>query len=294
MSKAGLKGMGILVVILLAFVYEAKASTGILLPMLIIADIIAVIYYRRSVRWDYLKRFLPWMIAGVLFGTYVGKGMPEEIFKKGMAIIILISVLIMFAWERYDKSKIPDTLWFTGSMGFAAGFTTMIGNLAGAFSNIFFLASRIPKIEFIGSAAWMFFFINLFKLPFHIWSWKTIDLNTLYKAVRELAYAGRYSEAIQVLDNMPDQESDQVLTYRGFTARKLGHVQLANIFYQRAIHANPNNLLARSYMAQGFVENGNKVSAIKQLREIQKRGGMGTWAETALRKAIETEATFSY
>jgi uncharacterized membrane protein YfcA len=167
-------------VILLAFVYEAKASTGILLPMLIIADIIAVIYYRRSVRWDYLKRFLPWMIAGVLFGNYVGKGMPEEIFKKGMAIIILISVLIMFAWERYDKNKIPDTLWFTGSMGFAAGFTTMIGNLAGAFSNIFFLASRIPKIEFIGTAAWLFFFINLFKLPFHIWSWKTIDLDTLY------------------------------------------------------------------------------------------------------------------
>ena len=102
------------------------------------------------------------MIAGVLFGTYVGKGMPEEIFKKGMATIILISVLIMFAWERYDKSKIPDTLWFTGSMGFAAGLTTMIGNLAGAFSNIFFLASRIPKVEFIGTAAWMFFFINLF------------------------------------------------------------------------------------------------------------------------------------
>ena len=180
MSKAGLKGMGTLVVLLLAFVYEAKASTGILLPMLIIADIIAVIYYRRSVRWDYLKRFLPWMIAGVLFGNYVGKGMSEEIFKKGMAIIILISVLIMFAWERYDKNKIPDTLWFTGSMGFAAGFTTMIGNLAGAFSNIFFLASRIPKIEFIGTAAWLFFFINLLKLPFHIWSWKTIDLDTLY------------------------------------------------------------------------------------------------------------------
>ncbi len=180
MSKAGLKGIGILVVILLAFVYEAKASTGILLPMLIIADIIAVVFYRRAVRWDYLKRFLPWMIVGVLFGTYVGKGMPEEIFKKGMAIIILISVLIMFALERYDKSKIPDRMWFARSMGFAAGFTTMIGNLAGAFSNIFFLASRIPKVEFIGTAAWLFFFINLFKLPFHIWSWKTIDSNTLY------------------------------------------------------------------------------------------------------------------
>ena len=180
MSKAGLKGMGILVVILMAFVYEAKASTGILLPMLITADIIAVIYYRRSVRWDYLMRFLPWMVAGVLLGAYVGKEMPEEIFKKGMAVIILISVVIMFAWERYDKSKIPDTLWFAGSMGFTVGFTTMIGNLAGAFSNIFFLASRIPKVEFIGTAAWLFFFINLFKLPFHIWSWKTVDMSTLW------------------------------------------------------------------------------------------------------------------
>jgi len=180
MSKAGLKGMGILVVTLLALVYEAKASTGILLPLLITADIIAVIYYRRSVRWDYLWRFLPWMIAGVLVGVYVGKDMPEEIFKKGMAAIILVSVVIMFAWERYDKSNIPDKMWFAGSMGFAAGFTTMIGNLAGAFSNIFFLASRIPKVEFIGTAAWLFFFINLFKLPFHIWSWKTVNVESLW------------------------------------------------------------------------------------------------------------------
>ena len=180
MSKAGLKGLGILIVTLMALVYEAKASTGILLPLLISADIIAVLYYRRSVRWDYLWRFLPWMIAGVLVGVFVGKDLPEELFKKGMATIILFSVVIMFAWERYDKSKIPDQIWFAGSMGFAAGFTTMIGNLAGAFSNIFFLASRIPKVEFIGTAAWLFFFINLFKLPFHIWSWETIDKSTLW------------------------------------------------------------------------------------------------------------------
>lgn len=180
MSKAGLKGMGILIVTLMALVYEAKASTGILLPLLITADIIAVVYYRRSVRWEYLWRFLPWMVIGVLVGVFVGKDLPEDLFKKGMAAIILLSVVIMFAWERYDKSKVPDQMWFAGTMGFAAGFTTMIGNLAGAFSNIFFLASRIPKVEFIGTAAWLFFFINLFKLPFHIWSWKTIDPSTLW------------------------------------------------------------------------------------------------------------------
>jgi len=64
-------------------------------------------------------------------------------------------------------------------MGIMAGITTMIGNLAGAFSNIYFLAMRLPKNHFIGTAAWLFFFINLFKLPFHIFVWKTINAESL-------------------------------------------------------------------------------------------------------------------
>ncbi|AXT60234.1 sulfite exporter TauE/SafE family protein [Aquimarina sp. AD10] len=179
MSKSGLKGMGIVIVTLMALVHGAKASTGILLPLLIFADILAVTYYNRHTRWKYLLQFLPWMIAGVLVAVFVGKNLPEELFKKGMAIIIIISVIIMFFWERYDKSNIPKKLWFIGTTGFAAGFTTMIGNLAGAFTNIFFMATRIPKNEFIGTAAWLFFIINLFKLPFHIFSWETIHKESL-------------------------------------------------------------------------------------------------------------------
>mmetsp|Transcript_2583 Transcript_2583/g.4402 ORF Transcript_2583/g.4402 Transcript_2583/m.4402 type:complete len:200 (+) Transcript_2583:1820-2419(+) len=121
-----------------------------------------------------------------------------------------------------------------------------------------------------------------------------LDEDTLYDAVRELAYAGRYDEATQVMDNMSDQASDRVLTYRGFTARKLGNLTLANVYYQQAIDANPDNILARSYMAQGMVAAGDKVAAMTQLREIQQRGGAGTWAEASLRSAIETGTTYSY
>ncbi|MEX0362893.1 MAG: TSUP family transporter, partial [Allomuricauda sp.] len=53
------------------------------------------------------------------------------------------------------------------------------GNLAGAFTNIFFLAMRLPKNEFVGTAAWLFFITNLFKLPFHIFVWKTITWETI-------------------------------------------------------------------------------------------------------------------
>lgn len=179
-AKSGLKGMGIVIVTLMAYAFGAKNSTGIVLPLLIFGDVLAVSYYNRHAKWEYLFKFLPWMVAGVLFGVYIGKDMPEELFKRGMAIIILVSVVIMFMWERYDKSNIPNQLWFAGSMGFTAGFTTMIGNLAGAFSNIFFLALRIPKNEFIGTAAWLYFIINLFKLPFHVFSWQTINTDSLW------------------------------------------------------------------------------------------------------------------
>ena len=121
-----------------------------------------------------------------------------------------------------------------------------------------------------------------------------LDDDTLYKAVRELAHAGRYNAATQVLDNMADQASDRVLTYRGFTARKLGNLALANLYYKRAIDTNPDNILARSYMAQGFVIAGQKVAAIAQLREIQARGGAGTWAETSLRKSIADGTVYNY
>jgi len=179
MGKAGLKGMGVVIVTTMALAFGAKNSTGIVLILLLFADVLAVVYYNRHARWEYLIRLLPWMIAGVLLGVFVGKDLPEDVFKKGMAFIILISVAIMFFWEKQKSKAPPNNILFTASLATTAGFTTMIGNLAGAFVNIFFLASRIPKNEFIGTAAWLYFIINIFKLPFHIFSWETVNRESL-------------------------------------------------------------------------------------------------------------------
>lgn len=183
-SKAGLKGISIIIVTSLALAFGTKASTGIILPLLIIGDIFAVVYYRKHTQWTYLKKLLPWMMLGVVIGTWVGKDLPEEVFKKGMALIIFVSVIIMYWWDKRSSPIVPNQWWFAGTMGLLAGFTTMIGNLAGAFSNIFFLAMRLPKNEFIGTAAWLFFLINLFKLPFHIFSWETVNVHSLKVSFR--------------------------------------------------------------------------------------------------------------
>ncbi len=179
LSKAGIKGIAIVNVTLMALAFEAKESTGIVVPLLVMADIFAVIYYNQHARWSYIMRFLPWMAFGTLLGVYIGNDLDERTFKIGMAIIILISVGMMYWWDRRKSKTVPTHWAFAGLVGTLAGITTMIGNLGGAFSNVNFLAMRVPKNEFIGTAAWLFLIINLLKLPLHIFVWGTITEETL-------------------------------------------------------------------------------------------------------------------
>lgn len=153
------------------------------MPLLLVGDVFAIIYYKRHVQWKYITQLMPWMIVGVLLGVVGGTYISDQLFKYGMAVIILFSVGMMFYWENKKDKKIPQHWTFASSMGMLAGFTTMVGNLAGAFSNIYFLAMRLPKNAFIGTAAWLFFIINAFKVPFHIWSWKTINSTSILKSI---------------------------------------------------------------------------------------------------------------
>ena len=179
LSKAGLKGIDMMNVTIMAIVFGGKASTGIVLPLLCVADIMAVIYYNRHAEWNHFWKLIPWMFVGILIGVYVGKDLDEIIFKRIMAVIIILTIGIVIAMEFRKSASIPSNKLFGASMGLVSGFTTMLGNLAGAFSNLYFLAMRMPKNNFIGTAAWVFLVVNLFKLPFQVFYWKNITVATL-------------------------------------------------------------------------------------------------------------------
>ncbi|MEO0569750.1 MAG: hypothetical protein AAF066_18625 [Pseudomonadota bacterium] len=121
-----------------------------------------------------------------------------------------------------------------------------------------------------------------------------LDSDTLYEAVRELAYNGQLEDAQTVLSAMSDQSDHRVLTYWGFTHRKLGDMELGMSFYKQALEAKPDSILARSYMGQAMVELGDYSGAKEQLMEIRKSGGIGTWAETSLAQAIKSGKTYNY
>ncbi|MBL7740579.1 MAG: sulfite exporter TauE/SafE family protein [Chitinophagaceae bacterium] len=179
LAKAGLKGIDMLNVTLMALVFGGKASTGIVLPLLCVADIAAVWYYNRHAQWKHFWKLIPWMAAGILIGVYAGKDLNEAIFRKIMAAIIILTVIIMLALEFRKSANVPSHPVFAAGTGVVAGITTMLGNLAGAFSNLYFLAMRLPKNDFIGTAAWLFLIMNLFKLPFQVLYWRNITASSL-------------------------------------------------------------------------------------------------------------------
>lgn len=179
LSKAGIKGIDMMNVTIMALVFGSKASTGVVLPLLCAGDIFAVAYYHRHAQWNHFWKLLPWMIIGILTGVLVGKDLDENLFKKIMAIIIILTVIAMLFIEFKKTIVLPSNKFFAIIMGLISGFATMLGNLAGAFSNIYFLATGMLKKDFIGTAAWVFLAINFFKLPFQIFTWKNITASSL-------------------------------------------------------------------------------------------------------------------
>jgi hypothetical protein len=185
-AKTGIGGAGILCVPLMAMVFEAKQSVGVLVVMLCMADWFAVKYYHRHANWKYIWKPMPWAVLGILIGVVVGKDLESEYFGKMIGSIVLIIIGLMIWRERSatgedgteKEIKIPDSWYFAAIIGMLGGFTTMVGNAAGPVWTIYLLAVRLPKYEFIGTGAWFFLILNHFKIPFHIFSWETISRQT--------------------------------------------------------------------------------------------------------------------
>ena len=178
MAKTGVHGAGLLSVPLLAIAFGGKISSGLMLPMLVIADVFGVWYYHRHASFTHLRILFPWAALGIMAGSWAGNYIQEDVFRNIMAITIFASLIVMVWLEFGGKEKIPDTIYFAAIAGFLGGFTSMIGNLAGTIMVVYFLSMKLPKNIFIGTSAWFFLVVNWFKVPFHVWVWHTINTDS--------------------------------------------------------------------------------------------------------------------
>ncbi len=176
-SKTGIAGLGILFVAIFASVLpSAKQASGIVLPLLIAGDVIAVIAYRRHMRWSHFWKLFPWAALGVL-GGWFAMGRIDDTQARTLTGAIIVALSAMHIWRRWRASRRAAAgitgdpalpFWFAPMIGALAGFTTLIANAAGPLAVIYFLAMRLPKMEFVGTNAVFFMILNWFKVPFMV------------------------------------------------------------------------------------------------------------------------------
>ncbi|MDA3799073.1 MAG: sulfite exporter TauE/SafE family protein [Kiritimatiellae bacterium] len=178
--KTGLNGAGALSIPISIAIFGAKSSTGVLLPILIMADIFAVAHYVKYTNWSCIVKLVPGSVIGVMSAVLLGQYIDDNTFKKLIATAIIVCLLFLVVQKKHKHLLVTlkKSKTFAGFIGVLGGFASMIGNAAGGIYSTYFISMELNKNMFIGTTAITFFLLNLFKLPFHIFVWKTITLNT--------------------------------------------------------------------------------------------------------------------
>jgi uncharacterized membrane protein YfcA len=166
-TKSGFSGVSLLHVLVFAHVFGAKASTGVVLPMLIVGDVLAMLMFGKHADWVYVRRMMPPAILGVLIGWMLMHRLSESLYRPITGGIILMLASMQLARLRNENwlASIPHSNFFAWGMGIAVGVTTMLANAAGPVFGLFLISIGLPKKEFVGTAAWFFLILNVLKIP---------------------------------------------------------------------------------------------------------------------------------
>ncbi len=171
LSKAGFAGLGVFAVAIFAVLFpEGFTSSGIVLPMLICADIVAVAAYRRHAVWSHVGKLMPWVLAGIAAGCGLMWVLREHTVLArrliGGTVVLMVALHLWRKWRGENAdATLPHTWWFAALTGLFAGVTTMMANAAGPVLVLYMLAVGLPKMEFLGTGAWFFLIVNVLKVP---------------------------------------------------------------------------------------------------------------------------------
>ncbi|WP_406317880.1 sulfite exporter TauE/SafE family protein [Streptosporangium sp. NBC_01639] len=168
-SKTGVSGAGTVAVALFAIVLPAKQSTGVLLPLLLVGDVVAVAVYRSHADWPKLIRLFPWVAGGVVVGALVVRWVDDTQMKRLIGGILL-TILVVHLWNRRrdPEASLAHHRPVAALAGAFAGFATMAANAAGPIMALYLLAAGLPVLGFLGTSAWFFLILNAFKVPFSV------------------------------------------------------------------------------------------------------------------------------
>jgi hypothetical protein len=168
-SKTGLPGSGLAALPLIALVVEGRLIPGATLPLLITADLFAIAWYRQHTRWDVLRGLAPWLAVGFALGIgfFVTVGAATGRLERSIGVILLVIILIQL-WRAIGERPAGTNVFGIAGYGTAGGFTTFVANAAGPVINTHLASLRLAKGALVGTAAWLYFSVNVSKIPFYV------------------------------------------------------------------------------------------------------------------------------
>ncbi len=169
-SKTALPGAALVAVPLFATVFEGRLIPGGTLPVLIFADLFAVSWYRQHARWDVVRPLVVWLGLGYVFGItfFISVGNASRSLEVAIGLIVLFIVLLQASRRVRGTPARPADTFTAATYGTTGGFTTFVANAAGPVINTYMIAAGLPKTEMVGTSAWLYFSINLSKIPLYL------------------------------------------------------------------------------------------------------------------------------
>ena len=172
-SKTSVSGANTVSLAIFAAVLPARASTGVLLPVLIVGDVLAVLTYRRHAHWPTLWRLFPAVAVGVVLGTLFLMWADDGVVRTSIgATLLLMAAVTVWRRRTADRPDDPDAVTTRAgrikarSYGVLGGFTTMVANAGGPVMSMYLLSAGFRKMGFLGTSAFFFLIVNVSKVPF--------------------------------------------------------------------------------------------------------------------------------
>jgi uncharacterized membrane protein YfcA len=170
-AKTAIGGVSLISVAIFAAVLPSRLSTGVVLPLLLVGDVVAVRTYHAHADWRTLVRLIPAVAVGLAAGVIFIAQVDDTVMRRAIGAVLLALVVLHLIGRRTQRDEQPggpqsrSVRWGFGSL---AGFTTMVANAGGPAMSMYLLAARFTVLSFMGTSAWFFFVVNLMKVPFSV------------------------------------------------------------------------------------------------------------------------------
>lgn len=166
LAKGGLGGAPVaLVAPLLSTTMPVSQAVGLILPLLIIADMFALRAYWRKWDIDIVRLMLPMAVVGIVMGIALLTILPDGVLRVLLGIFTLVAAGYKLASDSLTSLTYVPHRWHGRFAGWASGFASALANAGGPPFTAYLLLQKVSPTTFVGTMTLFFAVINLLKLP---------------------------------------------------------------------------------------------------------------------------------